>query len=74
MKQRCLVEGRCDLRTGTPTLLGDKPATEMEEVLFQGREMEDHNKFIMDLPSAFGYNCTFFFFNSTRKNTKIVKW
>lgn len=55
VRQRCLVRGRCDLRTGTPTSTGDKPATEMEELLFQGREMEDHNKFIMDLPSGLGY-------------------
>ncbi|XP_070700988.1 glutamate-rich protein 6 [Pempheris klunzingeri] len=36
-KQRCLVEGRYDLRPGTATSLGDKPATEMEEILFQGK-------------------------------------
>ncbi|XP_038574006.1 glutamate-rich protein 6-like isoform X1 [Micropterus salmoides] len=54
VKQRCLVDGRCDLRIGTPTSPGDKPATKMEEHLFQGREMEDHNKFIMDLPSGLG--------------------
>ncbi|TKS79879.1 Glutamate-rich protein 6 [Collichthys lucidus] len=55
MKQRCLAGGRCDLRTGTPTSVGDKPATEMEELLFQGRETEDHNKFMLDLPSGLGY-------------------
>ncbi|XP_044075098.1 glutamate-rich protein 6 [Siniperca chuatsi] len=54
VKQRCLVGGRCDLRTSTPTSLGDKTATEMEELLFRGREMEDHNKFITDLPSGLG--------------------
>ncbi|XP_071347364.1 uncharacterized protein [Trachinotus anak] len=54
VKQRCLFEGRCDLKTGTPTSLEDKPATEAEELLFQGREMEDHSKFIMDLPSGLG--------------------
>ncbi|XP_070774877.1 glutamate-rich protein 6 [Enoplosus armatus] len=54
VKQRCLVGGRCGPRTGTPTSPGDKPATEMEELLFQGRETEDHNKFIMDLPSGNG--------------------
>ncbi|XP_027141487.1 glutamate-rich protein 6 isoform X2 [Larimichthys crocea] len=54
MKQRCLAGGRCDLRTGTPTSVGDKPATEMEELLFQGRETEDHNKFMLDLPSGLG--------------------
>ncbi|XP_076601179.1 glutamate-rich protein 6 [Chaetodon auriga] len=52
VKQSCLVGGRCDLRTGAPPL--DDPATEAEELLFRGREMEDHNKFITDLPSKLG--------------------
>lgn len=68
MKQRCLAGGRCDLRTGTPTSVGDKPATEMEELLFQGRETEDHNKFMLDLPSGLGYKIA-----SCKKNTKINK-
>lgn len=54
-KHRCLSGGGCDLRTGILTSLGDKPATEMEEHLLQGREMEDPNRFIMDLPSGLGY-------------------
>ncbi|XP_040911124.1 glutamate-rich protein 6 [Toxotes jaculatrix] len=54
VKQRCLFEGRLDLKTGSPTSLEDKPATEAEELLFQGREMEDYNKFIVDLPSGLG--------------------
>ncbi|XP_051258730.1 glutamate-rich protein 6 isoform X2 [Dicentrarchus labrax] len=54
LKQRCLVGGRCDLRTASPTLVGDKPAPDTEELLFQVREMEDHNKFILELPSTLG--------------------
>ncbi|KAI3374972.1 hypothetical protein L3Q82_021497, partial [Scortum barcoo] len=54
VKQRCLVRGRRDPRPSTPTSPGDKPAAEMEELLCQGREMEDLNKFIMDLPSGLG--------------------
>ncbi|XP_029309937.1 glutamate-rich protein 6 [Cottoperca gobio] len=54
VKQRCLVERSCDLKTLTPTCPRDKPATVMEELLFQGKEMEDHNKFIMDLWSGLG--------------------
>ncbi|XP_059200743.1 glutamate-rich protein 6-like [Centropristis striata] len=58
VKQRCLVEGRCDMRTGTPVSLEDKPTAtdgrETEEILFQGKETEDHNKFIMDLQSGLG--------------------
>ncbi|XP_039999549.1 uncharacterized protein LOC120798854 isoform X2 [Xiphias gladius] len=52
VKQRCLFEGRRDLKTGTPTSLEDKPAAVVEELLLQGREMDDPNKFIMDLPSV----------------------
>ncbi|XP_041804918.1 glutamate-rich protein 6 [Chelmon rostratus] len=52
VKQRCLAGVRCNLRAGTPPL--DEPATEAEELLFRGREMEDHNKFIVDLPSGLG--------------------
>ncbi|KAK5859947.1 hypothetical protein PBY51_021462 [Eleginops maclovinus] len=47
VKQRCLVEGRCDLRNRTPTSPRDK-----EELLLQGKEMENNNKFIMDLLSG----------------------
>ncbi|GAA6228271.1 glutamate-rich protein 6-like isoform X1 [Lates japonicus] len=54
MKQRCLFEGRCDLKTSTPTSVEEKPATEVEEVLCQGREIEDNTKFIVDLPSGLG--------------------
>ncbi|XP_074507057.1 uncharacterized protein LOC141777032 [Sebastes fasciatus] len=54
VKQRCLVEGRYDLRTGTPTSPGEKLAAETEELFFQGKEMEDHNKFTMDLPIGLG--------------------
>ncbi|XP_073347778.1 glutamate-rich protein 6 [Pagrus major] len=57
VKQTCLVGWRCDLsRTATPTTQGDnKPATETEELLVQAREMEDGNKFVMELPQGFGY-------------------
>ncbi|KAK5889004.1 hypothetical protein CesoFtcFv8_015049 [Champsocephalus esox] len=48
-KQRCLVEGRCDLRTLTPSSPRDKSGTVKGELLLQGKEMEDNNKFIMDL-------------------------
>ncbi|KAF1383880.1 hypothetical protein PFLUV_G00136430 [Perca fluviatilis] len=55
VKWRCLVERSCDLRANTPTTSsGDQPATEMKELLFQGKEMEDYNKFILDLPSGLG--------------------
>ncbi|XP_049931079.1 glutamate-rich protein 6 [Epinephelus moara] len=52
MKERCLAEGRCDPRTMTSPI--DKPATDTEELVLQGKEMEDHNKFIMDLPLGLG--------------------
>ncbi|XP_031711216.1 glutamate-rich protein 6 isoform X2 [Anarrhichthys ocellatus] len=54
VKQRCVVEGRCDLRTGTPTSPRDKPATDIDELLFKGKEMADHNRFIMELPGGLG--------------------
>ncbi|XP_034412138.1 glutamate-rich protein 6 [Cyclopterus lumpus] len=49
VKQRRVVEETCDRRTGTPTSPRDKPDTEKDELLFKGQEMEDHNKFVMDL-------------------------
>ncbi|CAK6969459.1 glutamate-rich protein 6 isoform X1 [Scomber scombrus] len=54
VKQRCLVEGRCELGTSIMRTGEEKPNTELEELLFQGREMEDHNTFIVDLPSGLG--------------------
>ncbi|XP_022610903.1 glutamate-rich protein 6-like isoform X3 [Seriola dumerili] len=54
VRQRCLFEGRCDLKTGTPTSLEDKPSSGLEELLFKGREMQKHNKFMMDLPGGLG--------------------
>lgn len=53
VKQRCLVEGRSDLGTSSRRTGEEKPNTELEEL--QGREMEDHNTFIVDLPSGLGY-------------------
>lgn len=61
VKQRCLVEGRSDLGTSGLRTREEKPSIEAEEVLFQGREMEDHNKFIVDLPSGLGYKYVFVF-------------
>ncbi|XP_042353443.1 LOW QUALITY PROTEIN: glutamate-rich protein 6-like [Plectropomus leopardus] len=52
VKQRCLAEG--DVYPRTTTSPEDKPATEMEELVFQGKETEDHSKFIMDLPHGLG--------------------
>ncbi|KAM7400673.1 hypothetical protein PAMA_005053 [Pampus argenteus] len=54
MKQRCLVERRCELVTGSLTSEEENPSTALEELLFQGREMDDHNKFIVDLPKGLG--------------------
>lgn len=54
MKQRCLFEGRHDLKAGTPTPLENKPASELEDLLFRDKGMEDYTKFILDLPSEFG--------------------
>ncbi|XP_042283667.1 glutamate-rich protein 6 isoform X1 [Thunnus maccoyii] len=54
VKQRFLIEGRCDLGTSNLTSEEEKPTTEMEELLLQGKEMEDHNKFIVDLANALG--------------------
>ncbi|XP_032387541.1 glutamate-rich protein 6 isoform X2 [Etheostoma spectabile] len=55
VKWNRLVERRCDLRASTPTSSsGDQPATEINERLFQGKEMEDYNKFTLDLPSGLG--------------------
>ena len=59
VKQRFLIEGRCDLGTSNLTSEEEKPTTEMEELLLQGKEMEDHNKFIVDLANALGYNIAF---------------
>ncbi|XP_035860712.1 uncharacterized protein LOC116037230 [Sander lucioperca] len=59
-KWRRLVERRCDLRASTPTSSssssssGEQSATEMKELLFQGKKMEDYNKFILDLPIGLG--------------------
>ncbi|XP_053186692.1 glutamate-rich protein 6 [Scomber japonicus] len=52
VKQRCLVEGRSDLGTSSRRTGEEKSNTELEEL--QGREMEDHNTFIVDLPSGLG--------------------
>ncbi|XP_026231211.1 glutamate-rich protein 6 [Anabas testudineus] len=54
VKQRCLFEGRHDLKAGTPTPLENKPASELEDLLFRDKGMEDYTKFILDLPSEFG--------------------
>ncbi|XP_072219067.1 uncharacterized protein [Leuresthes tenuis] len=48
LKQRFWLEGRRDLTTEL-----DKSVKE-EKLLLQGREMEDHNKFIKDLPITQG--------------------
>lgn len=42
-----------DVRTSE----GDEPVEEMEKLLIHGKEMEDHNKFHMELPA--GHKCVF---------------
>ncbi|XP_065813539.1 uncharacterized protein [Labrus bergylta] len=51
-----LVRQRWDLRSGgtTASVEEDQLSKEAEELLIQGREMVDHNKFTMDLRSAPG--------------------
>ncbi|KAM6989673.1 uncharacterized protein LKV04_009302 [Tautogolabrus adspersus] len=50
-----LVRQRWDLSVGaTASVEEEQVSTEVEELLIQGREMEDHNKFTMDLRSALG--------------------
>jgi len=49
LKQRFWLEGRRDLTTEV-----DKSVKEIEKLLLQGREMEDHNKFIKNLPITQG--------------------
>ena len=69
MKQRRLVWGRGDPRSDTPTSPENKTATKKEELHFQGKETEDHSKFVMDLLSGLGYELS----NAQRhKDSKMI--
>lgn len=55
LKQRCLVERRYELGTGSDESEEDKATTGLEEMLCYSRQMEDRSKFIMDSPRGLGY-------------------
>lgn len=53
VKQRCFFEGRHGVKTISPSP-ENQPTSELEDLLFRDKGMEDYNKFILDLPSEFG--------------------
>ncbi|KAF3699333.1 Glutamate-rich protein 6 Protein FAM194A [Channa argus] len=55
VEQRCLLEGKNDLRNETSTSQENKPASDMGDLIIRDRGMEEYNKFVLDLPSGLGY-------------------
>ncbi|KAK2895299.1 hypothetical protein Q8A73_014787 [Channa argus] len=54
VEQRCLLEGKNDLRNETSTSQENKPASDMGDLIIRDRGMEEYNKFVLDLPSGLG--------------------
>ncbi|KAK2822382.1 hypothetical protein Q5P01_022447 [Channa striata] len=54
VKQKCLLEGRDDLRSSAPASRENNRAANTEELHIRDRAMEDYNKFVLDLPVGLG--------------------